>query len=110
MRIRSPLNCYQTLIYIQRLKHSKITPPTRKKNCSCYNLSAKRDVERSFERHGIADYFDALVTGHDVANHKPHPEPLEKALELLGGQKKKNQRQLWLATSDKDPGAALNLA
>lgn len=67
--------------------------------------SAKRDVERLLERHRITDYFDALVTGHDVANHKPHPEPLEKALELLGGQK---SEAVMVGDSDKDLGAALN--
>ncbi|HYF96534.1 MAG TPA: HAD-IA family hydrolase [Patescibacteria group bacterium] len=32
----------------------------------------------------IESYFDVIITLDDVANHKPHPEPLEKALEQLG--------------------------
>ena len=34
--------------------------------------------------YGIEDCFDALVCADDVTHHKPHPEPVEKALEALG--------------------------
>lgn len=33
---------------------------------------------------GIRDYVDAIVTIDDVTNPKPHPEPVLKAVELLG--------------------------
>lgn len=39
---------------------------------------------RTLEFTGISVYLDAVVTAYDVANHKPHPEPVIKALELLG--------------------------
>ena len=48
-------------------------------------VTAKRrlGVDRAFEILGIADYFDAVVTTGDTKNHKPHPEPVLHALELL---------------------------
>ncbi len=32
---------------------------------------------------GLAPYLDAVVTAHDVEKHKPHAEPVQKALSLL---------------------------
>ncbi len=34
-----------------------------------------------------ADLFDATVTWDDTQNHKPHPEPVQKAMKLIGAQK-----------------------
>jgi len=34
---------------------------------------------------GIFQYFDTLVSPEATIHHKPHPEPVLKALELLGG-------------------------
>lgn len=50
-------------------------------------------------------YFDVIVAGDDVTHHKPHPEPLEKALEALGGNK---AEAVMIGDSDKDIGAANN--
>lgn len=36
---------------------------------------------------GLAPYFEVIVTGSDVEYHKPHPEVVQRALELLGTQK-----------------------
>jgi len=33
---------------------------------------------------GIMDYFDCIVTGNDVAHHKPHPEGILRILEHFG--------------------------
>ncbi len=33
---------------------------------------------------GMYDFFDVLVTPDETEKHKPNPEPVEKALELLG--------------------------
>lgn len=41
-------------------------------------------VDRFIESHGLHGYFQAIVTASDVANHKPHPEPVLLALSLLG--------------------------
>jgi len=34
--------------------------------------------------HGLLDHFEVIVTGDEVENPKPHPEPYLKAMELLG--------------------------
>lgn len=33
---------------------------------------------------GLSAYFDALITADDTTRHKPHPEPVRKALDVLG--------------------------
>ena len=48
-------------------------------------VSAKRrpTVERVFRSAGMGEYFDAVVGSDDTERHKPDPEPVLKALELL---------------------------
>ncbi|MFD0589770.1 pyrophosphatase PpaX [Paenibacillus sp. GCM10027627] len=41
-------------------------------------------TERGLKFVGIFDYIDAIVTIDDVTHPKPHPEPVLKAIELLG--------------------------
>ncbi|MGC8861623.1 MAG: HAD family hydrolase [Armatimonadota bacterium] len=43
-----------------------------------------RGAERVLLSTGVRNYFEVVVTADDVANHKPHPEPLLRALKLLG--------------------------
>jgi pyrophosphatase PpaX len=49
-------------------------------------VSAKRrpTVQRVFEGARLDDYFDVVVGSDDTDRHKPHPEPVLKALEWLG--------------------------
>jgi pyrophosphatase PpaX len=51
-------------------------------------VTAKRNntVRRVFEGAGIDGYFDAVVGSDDTERHKPDPEPLLKAVELLEAQ------------------------
>lgn len=44
----------------------------------------REDVDKDLERHGWRPFFPISVSGDDVANHKPHPEPFLKAAALLG--------------------------
>jgi pyrophosphatase PpaX len=48
-------------------------------------VTAKRrsTVELAFARIPVAHHFDVLVGGDETAHHKPHPEPLQLALERL---------------------------
>jgi pyrophosphatase PpaX len=48
-------------------------------------VTAKRKstVQRVFEGAGIAGYFDVVVGSDDTERHKPDPEPVLRALELL---------------------------
>lgn len=41
-------------------------------------------TEKGLKFVGIYDYVDAIVTIDDVVHAKPHPEPVQKALTLLG--------------------------
>lgn len=67
--------------------------------------SSRENVEHLLESHSIANFFQAIVAGDESENHKPHPEPLEKGLELLGGDK---ESAVMIGDSDKDLGAAQN--
>ncbi len=42
-------------------------------------------VERGLDLFALADYFDCLIAAEDVSNHKPHPEPLLRAAEVMNG-------------------------
>ncbi len=48
-------------------------------------VTAKRrkTVQLAFDRLGIESFFDAVVTTDDTDLHKPHPEPVLHALQLL---------------------------
>lgn len=49
-------------------------------------VTSKADwlARRALEHVGIADLFPVLVGCDTCVNHKPHPEPVERALALLG--------------------------
>ncbi len=40
-------------------------------------------AKRHLEITGLADFFEVVVAGDNVANYKPHPEPFELALSQL---------------------------
>jgi len=42
------------------------------------------------EHFGLMDYFAVLIGSEDVKRHKPHPEPIERALELMNVAKSDN--------------------
>lgn len=44
----------------------------------------KPGTERTMAFTGLDSLLDVVVTAHDVARHKPEPEPLLKALDFLG--------------------------
>ncbi|MEJ5186280.1 MAG: HAD-IA family hydrolase [Candidatus Geothermincolales bacterium] len=49
-------------------------------------VTSKRNSStlRELEDFGFSGLFEVVITAEHTANHKPHPEPLEKALEELG--------------------------
>ena len=51
-------------------------------------VTAKRlpTAELAFRTLGIGHFFDAIVTAELTERRKPHPEPVQRALELLGGE------------------------
>ncbi|HET6402297.1 MAG TPA: HAD-IA family hydrolase [Candidatus Kapabacteria bacterium] len=50
---------------------------------SAITTRSLRTSIRSLELTGIAKYFDIIISAEDVTFHKPHPEPLLKALQFL---------------------------
>ncbi|EOB5155222.1 HAD family hydrolase [Listeria monocytogenes] len=42
------------------------------------------EMEKGFYPFNIQDHFQAIVCASDTENHKPHPDPLLKGLEILG--------------------------
>jgi beta-phosphoglucomutase len=65
--------------------------------------SGRAEVEPVLERAGIHDCFVTIVTGDDVKNRKPHPEPYLLAAERLGAKRP-------LVVEDSEPGAAAGIA
>lgn len=75
------------------------------KKIALITTSPHENVQLVLDKHNIAQYFDTIVAGDDVQNHKPDPEPLEMALNKLGGTK---AEAVMIGDSDKDLGAAQN--
>lgn len=44
----------------------------------------KEEFESNFIPFGLGNYFDYVICADDTANHKPHPEPIQKLMELCG--------------------------
>ncbi len=57
------------------------------KKLAVVTSSVRVVIEPLLDKFDLAAIFDAVVCIEDTANRKPHAEPLEKALELMGGTK-----------------------
>jgi pyrophosphatase PpaX len=55
------------------------------KSVAIVTTSSDSFVKPAIDLLGIADRIDAIVTYDSVTNHKPHPEPLELAISIMGG-------------------------
>ena len=71
--------------------------------------SRKGNLVPSLENAGILHYFGVVVQGDDVKNHKPHPEGLLKALDVLGV-KPAHAAMLGDAAVDIEAGKAASVA
>ena len=60
-------------------------------------------IDPLLEKYNMVKLFDAIVCGDDVSHHKPHPEPILKALALLNGEA---SRAVMIGDSRKDIEAA----
>ncbi len=49
-----------------------------------FTAKGSRTAELTLDYHGLKQYFDIVVTGSNVKNHKPHPEGIDVALRNLG--------------------------
>lgn len=75
------------------------------KKVALVTTSRHDQIDSLLVRHGINGLFDAVVCGDDVTQHKPHPEPLQKALALLGMQP---DEAIMVGDSASDIGGAQN--
>lgn len=61
-------------------------PALKQRGLAIGVLSTKfrRRIAAVLEREKMGGHFDVIVGGHDVANHKPHPEGALKAVQAFG--------------------------
>ena len=52
--------------------------------CGISSSKTKAQYEIDFYKTGLQKYMKSVVLAEDTINHKPHPEPLLKAIEELG--------------------------
>lgn len=98
----------------ERLPHAELYPDAievlntlrqRGKRLALITTSTHDNVSHLLDKYELRQYFDVIVAADDVTHFKPHPEPLEKALTLLGGTR---EQAVMIGDSDKDLGAAQN--
>lgn len=65
----------------------------------------RRNVILLLDKYNIHHLFDYVIAGDEVTHHKPHPEPLFKALAELGAEP---ADAIMIGDSDKDIAAANN--
>lgn len=61
------------------------------------------EMEKGFYPFGIGGHFNAIVCASDTMNHKPHPDPLLKAMEILA---RNPQEVLYIGDSPYDMACA----
>ena len=87
-----------TIHVLEELRHRGI------KLAAVTTRSARTSI-RSLETMEIVHFFDTVVSAEDVMHHKPHPEPLLKALDALNV---KPKRAVMVGDTTADIGAGKN--
>lgn len=75
------------------------------KKLALITSSTHDNIDHLLEKYELSDFFLAVIAGDDITHHKPHPEPLEKAMQALGANR---DETVIIGDSDKDVGAAHN--
>lgn len=75
------------------------------KKVALVTTSRHDQIDPLVAKYNLRRWFDETVCGDDVSHHKPHPEPIEKALELLGARK---EEAVMVGDSGSDIGSAHN--
>lgn len=57
------------------------------KKIALVTTSRHDQVDPLLKKYELYNLFDVVICGDDVKEHKPHPEPIEKALDILGAKK-----------------------
>lgn len=75
------------------------------KSLALLSSSPREILNAAVKHNNLTDYFEVVLAGEDVKNHKPHPEVIEKGLQMLKGAKSK---AIIIGDSRKDLEAANN--
>ncbi len=75
------------------------------KKVALVTTSRHDQIDPLLAKYQLIGLFDRVVCGDDVSHHKPHPEPIEKALELFGAKK---EEAIMVGDSGSDIAAARN--
>lgn len=75
------------------------------KKIALVTTSRHDQIDPLLNKYHLQELFDEVICGDDVENHKPHPEPIERALELFGAKK---EEVVMVGDSGSDIGAANN--
>lgn len=75
------------------------------KHTALISTSFRKNVVPVLHKYEIHKFFDVVMGWEDSKEHKPHPEPLEKALQKLGGTK---AEAIMIGDTDNDIQAANN--
>jgi pyrophosphatase PpaX len=75
------------------------------KQLGVVTTSEHATISQLLKQHDMASLFDVVIGGDDVANQKPHAEPIIKALDALSATK---SRTVMVGDSDKDILSAQN--
>lgn len=86
------------LFVLEKLKQSG-------RKTALITTSIRTNIEHLLNKYNMRDYFDVIITNEDTNYHKPNPEPLNRALNMLKGNKDK---AIMIGDSDKDIQAAAN--
>ncbi|MDX2776615.1 HAD-IA family hydrolase [Streptomyces caniscabiei] len=73
------------------------------KQIALITTSLRDNVHYLLDKYNLHNFFDVVITNEDTTLHKPHPDPLYKALEKLGGTR---ERAVIIGDSDKDVDTA----
>lgn len=60
---------------------------TQGRRLAIVTSTERRNVLPILQRMNLSDHFDCIIDRTDVRNHKPHPEPVETALDRLNGER-----------------------
>lgn len=67
--------------------------------------SVRSSISSALDKYNLSKFFNSILTGEDVKNHKPDPEMLHKAMENIGASK---EETLIVGDGPKDIGAGKN--
>jgi HAD superfamily hydrolase (TIGR01509 family) len=75
------------------------------KHIALVTTSRHEQIDPLLEKYHLQSLFDLVVCGDDVTHHKPHPEAIQKALELFGAAK---SEAIMVGDSSSDISGAIN--